>query len=56
MLRDIESEETRSPEDSVDEDWGKEQLGMMEKGKCCEADQLREMIMIHLIRGQDEPL
>ena len=46
MLRDIESEETRSPKDSVDEDWGKEKLGMMEKGKCCATDQLRGTILI----------
>jgi len=56
MLRDIESEETRGPEDGVDEDWGKEKLGMVEEGECCKADQLREKIVVYLVRGKDEPL
>lgn len=56
MLRDIESEETRSPEDGVDEDWGKEQLSMVEKGECCKSDQLRSRETIPLVRGQAEPL
>lgn len=56
MLRDIESEETRSPKDGVYEDWGKEKLGMVEEGERCKADQLREKVMVRLVRGQDEPL
>jgi len=56
MLRDIESEETRSPEDGVNEYWGEEKLGMVEKGECCKTDQLRESGITHLMRGPDEPL
>ena len=35
MLGDVEAEETREPEDGVDESWGEEKFGVVQEGEGC---------------------